>query len=92
MYAIRSYYVLADVLKEQNAVVDVRQVSRSHQMRDQREVAAPEHALAGEIGALERALDIVALAAEQPPALLERVRRRRGRTEVVAGHRAGELV
>ena len=60
------------------------------EVRDHREVAAPQRAFAGEIGTVERALDLVAVAAEQSPAVIERERRRRGGAEVERGHRAGE--
>ena len=81
---------LADVLEEQDAAVDPRKVRRSREMRDHREVAAPQRALAREVGTVEHALDLAAVAAEHFPAMVERERGRRGGAEVVGRHRARE--
>ena len=49
--------VLGDVLEKENPVLDARQVRCSDEMRDQREVAAPQRPFAFEIRTVERALD-----------------------------------
>ena len=67
-----------------------RQMRRADEMRDHREVAAPQRALAVEIRTVERALDSMPVAAEQTPAMVERESRRRLGAEVVRRHRPGE--
>ena len=42
--------MLADILDEENAAVDSRQMRVPGEVRDHREIAAPERSLAGESG------------------------------------------
>ena len=81
---------LAHILEEQDPAVDARKMRRAQEMHDHRQVAAPQRALAREIGAVECALDFAAVAAEQLPAMVERERGGRFGSEIKSGHRARE--
>ena len=72
----------ADVLEEQDAAVDAREVRRAAQVRDHRKIAAPERSGAHEVRSLERALDLVARLVEQPEAMIEGERRGLRRAEI----------
>ncbi len=83
--------MLGDVLEEEDAAVDAREVRRADEVRDQREVAAPQRPVAGDArGPFERALDLPRVVAEHAEAVVERERGRHGRAEIVRRHRAGE--
>ena len=61
------------------------------EMRDQRQVAAPERPLDVDVGTVERAVDRVPLAFEQRPSSGASVNADGSRgAEVVRGHRSGE--
>ena len=83
--------MLSDVFDEQNAAVDAWKVRCSDQVRQHRQVAAPQRALGGELRrAFERELDGVLRTREQAPAVVERERRGRLGAKVIRRERSGE--
>ena len=67
-----------------------RQVRRADEVRDHREVAAPQRPLAVEIADRRARTRSRTGRCRAAPAMVERERRRRRRAEIVCGHRAGE--
>jgi hypothetical protein len=66
-------WLLADVLEHQDAAVHRRKMRRAYQVRDHRQVAAPQRPARCEIrGTLQRQFDLVARACEERPAMMVR--------------------
>ena len=87
--ALDAIRMLGNVFEKKDATFDVRQIRRSREMRDERQIAAPEHAIGDDLRRpLERAFDFPRRVVENAEALLERERRRLRRSEIVRGHRS----
>ena len=88
-HALDPVRMLSDVLDEQNAAFDAWKVRCSDQVRQHRQVAAPQRALGGELRrAFEGELDGVLGTREQAPAVVERERRGRLGAKVVRRERS----
>src|ERR1700694_2599301 len=89
-HPLDAIWMLAGILDEQNAAIDVGEVRRPNEMRQHRQVAAPEDSFSGErTGSVELAVHRVLIRAKQSPAMFGRERGRRFGAEIVSGHRTG---
>src|SRR4051794_16925710 len=70
-HALDAVRMLADIFEEQDAAIDRREMMSADEVRDHREIAAPQHAFALEIGPVESAIDDMLRAIEQTPAMFQ---------------------